>query len=1038
LAIRLPRLVLRLLALLLAIAAVAAGILAWRLATGPVSVAWLNPYLERALSGERAVVDLQDTHVRLGGDQLLQLTAIGVEVRDPRGRLLSELPEIEIGLSTSGLLQGALAVRRVEVAAPSLMLTRRADGSIGFHDDPDGGSEGAGVDLAVMLADLVASEDGTERWGDVEELRIAGGEVILEDRRLGRTFRARNAELSVLRVGTGVSAELALELEQAAGPVLVHAMASPEGSRDEVAIAVDFANLVPAEFADLAPDLPLSGIRLPLRGTLRGGVGLDGDWSAIVFDLAAQPGPIELPELELDPLPVDALEVRGTVAADLEGVAIERLSFASNGARLDGQGEITWRDGQLALQADLEAADIAVADLQRYWPPREGREARAWVVENIRAGTVPEARASLRFGPGELGQKPLPEHTLDGEFAFEGLSVRYFGELPPLVDARGRATFTGQRMDFALAGGRVGDLALEQGSVTIAGIGIEGRDTTQLQVATRVRGPLEQALAMIDRPPLGFAGKLGIASDAVTGHVVTDLRIGMPLHRDLEPSEVRVAAESTISDAALAGTLVDLSDGQLTLRADNAGVDLVGDAVVAEVPLRLELRENFGDAAFKRRYRIEGTPDLAALRRLGLDLPIAADGSVELDATITEVAGGHEVELTLDLAPVAVEAPMIGWRKPAGEPGTLDAAVLVPADGPIQVTRFRLASGSLRAEGSLEAQAAPFRIERARLDRVRLGESDATVVLRRNPEAGYEVEVNAGTLDLTPLFDESDGAPGGEASAGSEAATPLRLGVRASRLVLDGRTLREVDADLVRDAQGWRWAEATARLPEGGEASLSLVPEGEQRRLRLTSTDAGTLLRTLDQTTRVEGGQLRVEATISQQIPSLVAEGAIEASGFRILDAPLLARLLTLASPTGISDILGGEGLSIERIEAPFALHGSQLQLGRGRMYGSQLGLTFRGRVDLEARRLDLDGTVVPLYGINWTIGQIPLIGQFLRGTEGEGAFAATYAIRGSFDDISVSVNPLSALAPGFLRELFTGLQEGTLERPEMPASRDD
>ena len=64
---------------------------------------------------------------------------------------------------------------------------------------------------------------------------------------------------------------------------------------------------------------------------------------------------------------------------------------------------------------------------------------------------VPKARAALRFGPGELGQKPLPEHTLDGEFVFEDLTVRYLDAMPPLVGASGRATFTGQRMDFDVA-----------------------------------------------------------------------------------------------------------------------------------------------------------------------------------------------------------------------------------------------------------------------------------------------------------------------------------------------------------------------------------------------------------------------------------------------------------------------------------------------------------------------------------------------------------------------------------------------------------
>ena len=76
-------------------------------------------------------------------------------------------------------------------------------------------------------------------------------------------------------------------------------------------------------------------------------------------------------------------------------------------------------------------------------------------------------------------------------------------------------------MDFAVASGHVGDLALEQGSVAITGIGIEGRDTTQLEIATRVAGPVAQALSLIDQPPLGFTSKIGIAPEAASGHVVS-------------------------------------------------------------------------------------------------------------------------------------------------------------------------------------------------------------------------------------------------------------------------------------------------------------------------------------------------------------------------------------------------------------------------------------------------------------------------------------------------------------------------------------
>ena len=81
--------------------------------------------------------------------------------------------------------------------------------------------------------------------------------------------------------------------------------------------------------------------------------------------------------------------------------------------------------------------------------------------------------------------------------------------------------------------------------------------------------------------------------------------------------------------------------------------------------------------------------------------------------------------------------------------------------------------------------------------------------------------------------------------------------------------------------------------------------------------------------------------------------------------------------------------------------------------------MTSNGVVDLGRDRLDLQGTIVPAYALNSIIGNIPVIGPLLLGGEGQGLFAANYQVTGSAADPQVSVNPLSALAPGFLRRLF-------------------
>ena len=77
------------------------------------------------------------------------------------------------------------------------------------------------------------------------------------------------------------------------------------------------------------------------------------------------------------------------------------------------------------------------------------------------------------------------------------------------------------------------------------------------------------------------------------------------------------------------------------------------------------------------------------------------------------------------------------------------------------------------------------------------------------------------------------------------------------------------------------------------------------------------------------------------------------------------------------------------------------------------------GLLDVGADRAELQGTIVPVYGLNRLLGIIPLLGDIVTGGEGQGIFSATYRIDGKLSDPNISVNPLAVLAPGFLRNLF-------------------
>jgi hypothetical protein len=95
------------------------------------------------------------------------------------------------------------------------------------------------------------------------------------------------------------------------------------------------------------------------------------------------------------------------------------------------------------------------------------------------------------------------------------------------------------------------------------------------------------------------------------------------------------------------------------------------------------------------------------------------------------------------------------------------------------------------------------------------------------------------------------------------------------------------------------------------------------------------------------------------------------------------------------------------------------IELADARAFSPSLGLTMKGRVDLDAERIDMQGTIVPAYFFNSLLGNIPLVGKLFSPERGGGVFAASYTLRGRTEDPDVSVNPLAALTPGFLRGLF-------------------
>ena len=98
---------------------------------------------------------------------------------------------------------------------------------------------------------------------------------------------------------------------------------------------------------------------------------------------------------------------------------------------------------------------------------------------------------------------------------------------------------------------------------------------------------------------------------------------------------------------------------------------------------------------------------------------------------------------------------------------------------------------------------------------------------------------------------------------------------------------------------------------------------------------------------------------------------------------------------------------------------GSRLTMRNWHAFGSAIGMTATGTVNFDDGVLAIEGVVVPANAINSVVSNIPVIGHIFAGGPNGGIFAANYSATGPVRDPRVSVNMLSALTPGFLRNLF-------------------
>ncbi|MFM8991727.1 MAG: hypothetical protein ACKOUS_19430, partial [Alphaproteobacteria bacterium] len=258
--------------IVLAFAAIAAaGLGAWRLSDGPVSMGFLRPLLDQAV--EEALpgyaVELEDVQLAWAGwERGLDVRAIGLRIDGPRGGKVAEFAEASISLSSEALLRGRIAPARIKVAGPLLRLERGDDGVVRVAGEASGAHP-----LAEALRPRADGGAGRVEATTLVEILVEGAELEFVDLPSRTVWRARDASIQVSRLQGATRVDSAMTLVRREREVRLAASARQVAGDPRTAVEVFFPGGAPARVADFAADFVagaerLSGIDQPLDGSI--------------------------------------------------------------------------------------------------------------------------------------------------------------------------------------------------------------------------------------------------------------------------------------------------------------------------------------------------------------------------------------------------------------------------------------------------------------------------------------------------------------------------------------------------------------------------------------------------------------------------------------------------------------------------------------------------------------------------------------------------------------------------------------------------
>jgi hypothetical protein len=757
----------------------------------------------------------------------------------------------------------------------------------------------------------------------------------------------------------------------------------------------------------------------------------DGRLAALEIGFTARNFAMGSAPAAADTLQFERVELKGLASVTESRFDIEDLILQSGSAGVRVRGSFEGQDRAIGVRLSGIARNLPLQMVQKLWPPIVAPNARKWVTANVTRGQVPDGRFYIDV-PGEVIADafqgvPIPDEMVDLTFSLRDIETGYFAKLPPISGASGSGRLRGNRFDLALHDGTVtlpsgGKLAFLKGTLETPSLHARVIATN---IAVDAKGGARDFVELLDHEPLRYPSAANIDPERTGGSADVHIDVGLQFEKGKKPI-VTMNSSAQVTDVRLSGIFenADIAGGDMSFNYGAGRVSATGTVQLNKVPTFIEWSRNIAKTAMgTETLYLESELDDRERLQLGLDMGGFVRGPVRIKLNAEQPRGKlgrAKVEAILTKAELRIDA-MRWWRPPGIESrATFDVDFTDPDNR--LISNLRITGGNLSVAGDVRLNA-KGEVLAADFPKIVLDDENRFRMKLRRKDGVALASVSGAAFDARNLISgmfKQDAANGDGTKPVS--SLPVNVNAQFTRVFANrGEVLTDVKANLTVLENTVREADIHGTFLNGAPATIKITPAGRQRDMRVVIGDAGAALRAANLYSKASGGQLELSAQLGNREDPSIRGGMLIIRNFAVRDESALREIERSDRTTKTKAPAGprNQGFTFTRLTVPFSSDRVFVRIGDSLLKGPEMGATVQGVIRKRDGAIDIGGTIIPAYSLNSALGEIPLFGDILTGGKGQGVFGLTFALRGSMQKPEFIVNPVSALAPGFLRRIF-------------------